>query len=213
MRHTIMRPIFIFLVLFLLSSCTPRIYGVPEEQWATLSKDEREQAIEHHQQMEVLREQRRFEEEKVRAEQERQQRLEMEQQQAQVEQIYAGERGIRGDLLRVTIHGGELRINGKHRAYKPVSFQIADGEQKIITFTHPKKHHYQTDIMINYDDGILSFDDEQGRKHRYRYELAYQPKWRRGMHYRNITLNKHSHSQARNIAIIVDAIPLPHRRY
>lgn len=209
MRQTIMRPIFIILALFLLSSCTPRIYGVPEDQWAALSADEREQAIEHHQEIELLREQRRIEEAKVAAEQEKKQRLEMEYRQARADQIYSGERGIRGDLLRVTIRGGELYIKGKHRHYSPVSFKIADGEQKTITFYHPKKSHYQTDVTIEYYDGVLSFDDD----HNYdrRYDLVYEPEWRHGKHYRNITLNKRSHSQARNIEIIVDAVALPRR--
>jgi len=206
-----MRPIFIIIALFLLSSCTPRIYGVSEDQWATLSADEREQTIEHHQAMELLREQRRIEEAKITAEQEKQQRLEMEYRQAQAEQIYSGERGIRGDLLRVTIRGGELKINGQHRPYSPVSFRIVDGEQKTITFSHPKKHHYQTDIMVEYFDGVLTFDYDRRQHYEYRYELVYEPKWRQGMHYRNITLHKHSHSQARNIEIIVDAVALPRR--
>jgi len=211
MRQTIMRPIFIILALFLLSSCTPRIYGVPEDQWATLSADEREQTIEHHQEMELLREQRRIEEVKIAAEQEKQQRLEIEYRQAQADQIYSGERGIRGDLLRVTIRGGELRINGKHRPYSPVSFRIADGEQKTITFTHPKKHHYQTDVVIEYYDGVLTFDNDRRYNYEYRYELVYEPEWRRGKHYHNISLHKRSHSQARNIEIIIDAVALPRR--
>jgi len=206
-----MRPIFIILALFLLSSCTPRIYGVPEDQWAALSADEREQTIEHHQEMELLRAQRRIEEAKIAAEQEKQQRLEMEYRQAQADQIYSGERGIRGDLLRVTIRGGELRINGQHRPYSPVSFRIADGEQKTITFTHPNKHHYQTDVVIEYYDGVLSFDNDPRRNYKYHYELVYEPEWRRGKHYRNISLHKYSHSQARNIEIIIDAVALPRR--
>jgi len=206
-----MRPIFIIIALFLLSSCTPKIYGITEEQWATLSADEREQTIEHHQEMELLREQRRIEEAKIVAEQEKQQRLEMEYRQAQAEQIYSGERGIRGDLLRVTIRGGELLINGRHRPFSPVSFRIVDGEQKTITFSHPKKHHYQTDIIIEYFDGVLTFDYDRKQQYEYHYELVYEPKWRQGMHYRNVTFNKHSRSQARNIEIIVDAVALPRR--
>ncbi|NOQ81523.1 MAG: hypothetical protein GQ548_03225 [Methylophaga sp.] len=206
-----MRLIFIILALLTLSSCTTRIYGVPEDQWATLSPTEREQAIEHHQEMELLREQRRIEEAKVAAEQEKKQRLEMEYRQARADQIYSGERGIRGDLLRVTIRGGELYIKGKHRHYSPVSFKIADGEQKTITFYHPKKSHYQTDVAIEYYDGVLTFDYDQSRNYKYRYELVYEPEWRHGKHYRNITFNKHSHSRAKNIEIIVDAISLPHR--
>jgi len=206
-----MRLMFILIAVFLLSSCTPTIYGISEDQWATLSADEREQAIEHHQQMDLLREQRRIEEAKVAAEQEKQRRVEMESRQAYAEEIYAGERGIRGDLLRVTIRGGELYLNRKHRPYKPVSFKIADGERKIITFSHPKKHHYQTDVVIEYIDGILTFDNDRRSNYEYHFELVYEPEWRHGKHYRNITLNKRSHSQARNIEIIVDAVALPRR--
>ncbi len=204
-----MRLILILLALFTLSGCANRIYGISEEQWATLSTLEREQTIEHYQQMELLREQRRIEEAKIAVEQEKQLLLEMERRQAYADEIYTGKRGIRGDLLRVTIRGGELYLNGKFRSYSPVSFRIADGEQKIITFYHPQKKRYQIDIPVEYYDGILSFDYE---RERYRYDLAYEPEWRHGKYYRNITLHKYSTSRARNIEIIVEAVPLP-RRY
>ena len=201
-----MRLIFILLAVFLLSSCAPTIYGVSEEQWATLSTDEREQAIEHHQQMELLREQRHIEEAKIAIEQEKQQLLEMEHRQAHADEIYSGKSGIQGDLLRVTIRGGELYLNGKFRSYSPVSFRIADGEQKVITFYHPRKHHYKIDIPVEYYDGILSFDYA---RESYRYDLVYEPEWRHGKYYRNITLHKYSTSRARNIEIIVEAVSLP----
>jgi len=207
-----MRLILILLALFTLSGCANRIYGVSEEQWVTLSPSEREQTIEHYQQMELLREQRRIEEAKIAVEREKQQLLEMEYRQAHVESIYAGESGIRGDLLRVTIRGGELYINGEHRHYSPVSFRIADGERKIITFSHPHKRHYQIDVPVEYYDGVLSFDYDPDDSYDYRYNLAYEPEWRRGRYYRNITLHKHSPSKARNIEIIVEAVKLP-RRY
>jgi len=209
MRLTFMRLIFIALALFSLTSCAAKIYGVSEQQWAVLSTEERAKAIDHHQEMERLRELRRIEDAKVAAEQEKQRLLDMQIRQAHAEQIYSGERGIRGDLLRVTIRGGELHINGKHRPYKPVSFRIVDGERKTITFHHPKKHHYQTDVVVEYDDGILTFDHNRGHRYEYRYELAYEPKWRHGMRYRNITFNKHSHLRAKNIDIIIDAVALP----
>lgn len=48
-----MRLIFIALVLFSLTSCASKIYGVSEEQWAVLSTEERAKAIEHHHEMNV----------------------------------------------------------------------------------------------------------------------------------------------------------------
>ncbi|NOQ93137.1 MAG: hypothetical protein GQ547_00710 [Methylophaga sp.] len=206
-----MRLIFILLALSTLASCANRIYGVPEEQWATLSSSEREQTIAHHQEMEVLREQRRIEEAKVAAEQEKQYLLEMEARQDHVDQIYAQEPNIQGDLLRVTIRSGELYIHGQHRQYRPVSFRIADGEQKIITFQHSQKRHYQIDVPVEYYNGVLSFDYEQGNRYDYRYDLAYEPTWRHGKYYQNITLHKHSHSQARNIEIIIETASQHHR--
>jgi len=207
-----MRFVLILTILLQISACSSRIYGVQEEQWMQLSPDEREQAIEHYNQMEILRAQRRIEEEKVALEKEKQQTLVMASRQEHANKIYAGEAGVRGDLLRVTIRGGELYMHGKHRHYSPVSFKIADGEQKVITFSHPHKRHYQIDVPVEYYDGVLSFDYDPDDSYDYRYNLAYEPEWRRGRYYRNITLHKHSPSKARNIEIIVEAVNLP-RRY
>jgi len=200
---------YILFLTLLISACTPRIYGVSEDSWHLLSQSERAQAIAHYQQMEVLREQRRIENAKIAVEQEKQQLLETEQRQAHINEIYTGYEGAQGDLLRVTISGGQMRLNGKLRSYRPVSFRIADGEKKTITFHNPQKQRYQTTISVEYSDGVLSFDNE---RERYRHDLAYEPKWRHGQYYKNITLHKHSASRAKNIDIIVEAIPLP-RRY
>jgi len=206
-----MKLVLLIVILLQISACSSRIYGIHEEQWLQLSPTERKDAIEHHQQMEILREQRYIEEAKVAVEREKQQLLEMEQRQVHIEQIYSGERGIRGDLLRVTIRKGSLYINGKHRHYSPVSFRIADGEKKLITFHHPQKHHYQIDIPVEYIDGVLSFDYDSDTDYDYRHTLAYEPVWRRGKYYKGISLHKHSPSQARNIEIIIEAVPLPKR--
>ncbi len=138
----------------------------------------------------------------------------MEHRQVRVEEIYAGKVGVQGDLLRVTIRGGEFYFNGKHRHYRPVSFKIADGERKIVTFHHPKKYHYQIKVPIEYYDGVLSFDYDPNvlYGYDYRHNLTYEPEWRRGKYYNHITLHEYSNSRARNIEISVEAVDMP-RRY
>jgi len=115
-----MRAIFIFMLL-IVSGCANKIYGVTEAEWGKLTASERKQAIEHYQQQEVLREKHRVEVARVAAEKEKQKRLEMEYRQVRVKEIYAGKSGVQGDLLRVTIRGGEIAFYGKHRNYSPVS--------------------------------------------------------------------------------------------
>lgn len=196
----------------LLNACAPTIYGVNEDQWNDLSSSERGLAIKHYQKMELLYEQSRIEGKKLALEKEKQHTLMMEAQQKHADKIYTGEAGIRGDLLRVTIRGGEVYMNGKHRRYNPLSIQIADGEQKILRFQHPKRSTYQTDIGIKYSNGILRFDAGSKYSKSYHYDFVYEPSWRYGKRYKNITLNKRSHSRAKHIEVIVDAVPLPRFR-
>jgi len=209
-----MRILFIIFMLLSVSACANKIYGVTEEQWGKLTASERNQAIEHHQQKEVLREKRRVEFAKIAAEKEKQKRLKMEHRQARVKEIYAGKVGVQGDLLRVTIRGGKFYFNGKHRHYRPVSFSIADGERKIITFHHPKKHYYLIKVPIEYYDGTLSFDFDPNVPYGYdyRHDIIYEPEWRKGKYYNHITLHEYSNSRARDIGISVEAVKMP-RRY
>lgn len=206
-----MKLLALLIISFSIFSCTPSIYGVSKNNWDILSPSERQQVIAHHQEMETLREQRRTEEAKIALEKEKYLQQELEVRQQQADKIYAGQSGIQGDLLRVTIFGGQVLMRGKHRRYSPVSLRIADGEQKTVLFHHPEKRRYQTDIIIKYYDGLLTFDDAQGQEENYSYPIAYIPEWRKGKQYSNISLNKRSHSEARNINIVVDAIRLPRR--
>ena len=206
-----MKLLTVSILILCISACTPTIYGVSKDNWQSLSQSERKQAIEHYQKMEVLHEQRRIEEAKIATEQAKQQQLEIKAREQQAKKIYAGQSGVQGDLLRVTIFEGEVLMNGKHRRYSPVSLRIADGEQKTVLFHHPEKRRYQTEIIITYYDGLLTFDDAQGREGNYSYPIAYIPKWRHGKQYSNISLNKRSHSEAKNINIVIDAIELPQR--
>lgn len=207
-----MKLLVVFLMSINLFSCTPTIYGVSQDNWHTLSESERQQAIKHYQEIEILREKRRIEESKIELAKEKHRQLKLEARQHYVDKVYTGEAGVRGDLLRVTIFGGQVEMNGKHRHYSPVSLKIVDGEQKTVTFHHPEKRRYKTEIKITYIDGLLTFDEHQGRKRNYSYPIAYEPKWRKGAQYNNINLSKRSHSHAKNISIIIDAVALP-RRY
>jgi len=159
--------------------------------------------------MDASREKRRV----LKAERDKQNQQEMKYRQARVKEIYTGESGVQGDLLRVTIRGGEIAFYGKHRNYSPVSFKITDGERKIITFHHPEKRRYKIEVPIEYYNGVLSFDYDPNSSYGndYRHNLIYEPEWRRGKYYKHITLHDYSNSRARNIEIIVEAIDFPRR--
>lgn len=212
-EYKIMKLLTIYALTLFIFACTPNIYGVSKNNWETLSPSERKQAIEHYQKMEELREQRRIENAKVDLEKEKYRQQQLEARQHHAKKVYAGQAGVRGDLLRITIFGGQIEMNGKHRHYSPVSLKIVDGEQKTVIFHHPEKRRYQTEIQISYIGGLLTFDESQGREGNYSHPIAYEPKWRKGARYNNINLNKRSHSHAKNISIIIDAIALPKRHY
>ncbi len=201
----------LIVTLIFLASCTKRLYGVPEEQWLLLDKNERVETIKGYNAVEKIKAESRLLKQQQQYEQAKQQQLQLDlinaEKQHKIESIYQGY-GQYGDLLRVTIQNGKIDFNGKHRFYQPISFKLADGEQKTITFNATGKYrHYKRNVLVSYDDGVVLFDCNNRRhsiecgKH-----FAHEPEWRRGKRYKHISLHKSSKTEAQDISVIIQLV-------
>ncbi len=188
-------------VSLLFAACTPTHFGVPEEEWQAMSEAERVTTIKGYNERQRLREERRLEDEKRRrviAEAEMRERNEY------IDAIYAGRRGQVGDLLRVSLKGGKLRLSGKHREYRPFSFKIADRECKKVEFFNNKKHRsYHGTLEVCYEDGTLLVD-VSGRGQDYGAEaFVFDPSWMKGATYQHV--QTHGRTELKNVDIAVVA--------
>jgi len=128
----------ISVILLLIAACTPYIYGVPQENWDRMSQTERVEAMrvyerEQQEQRRVAEEQRRAAEERARRqaferEQERARQAALERARLErIEALHQG-RGAYGELIRVRLQGGRIKIGDRHHHYQPLTFTIADSE-------------------------------------------------------------------------------------
>jgi hypothetical protein len=143
----------------LCTACTPYLYGVPQESWDRMSETER---------VEAMRVYERQQQEATRAAEERAQRraLEREQERARqaalererlerIEALHDG-RGAYGELIRVRLQGGTIRIGDRHHHYQPLTFTIADGETRRIPVSDQKGR--EVDISASYGGGALTLE-------------------------------------------------------
>jgi len=156
---TTLRILLPVLIALLLSACVPYYYGIREDVWVTMSEPERLAAIDAYKERqlaiqranEARAEQHRLELERMREAREDEEARHR----ARIEAFYQMQHNY-GDMVRVRLQGGTMRINGHSRAYRPVVFTITDGEVRTITI-------YATngdivDLQVAYIDGRLYFD-------------------------------------------------------
>lgn len=169
------RSIIGFVLLFCLTACTPYIYGIPQDSWDRLSEPERQRVMASYEREEQARRQ-------AEAEQARRQALERERERARqaaverarherIEAIHRGD-GAYGELLRVRLQGGDIKIGDRHHRYEPITFTIADGETLRIGVADRKGR--ETGLLVTYAGGALSFDG---------ISFPYNRSWGRGMLY------------------------------
>ncbi|ALC16658.1 hypothetical protein DSOUD_1886 [Desulfuromonas soudanensis] len=172
------------LILFTLG-CTPMMYGVSLETWESLNEAQRLETIDGYNQRQVALQQARAKAARSRAaalELQRQRESEEDRlRQVRVDAVYRGE-GHYGDLLRITIAGGDLNFSGKQRPYDSLSFKIAEGEIKSLQVTGDKRR--RATLVVSYLDGTLIIDDPsaKGRRHG-GIRLGYDPSWGQGKTY------------------------------
>ncbi len=160
----------------LLSACTPYIYGVPQPTWDTMSPQERQETMRNYEERQRAL-QRAAEERARQMALERQRRAEEERRaRERIAAIHAGE-GRYGDLLRVSLRGGEARIGDRVYRFRPFSFMIADGEAVQIPVVGWQG---RTGVLTaSYADRLLSIDGEgRGGAH-----FPFERRWDRGAFY------------------------------
>lgn len=155
MKHLLLLPLFIALF----AGCQSFPMGLSEAQWKALSPAEQAdytrqqtQLNEQRRQEQEAGEQRRKSEEGTRASEERQ----------RVQFAYA--RARYGDIVTVTIQGGMVAIDGKHRPYEPVRFDLVRGERKEVEFVQQGRSSSRNKIDVRLsDDGNTFYFDESAR--------------------------------------------------
>lgn len=146
-------------LLMLLTACTSYIYGVPQETWDRMSQQERVEARREFERQEAAR-QRAAEEqarrEAILRERERVRKAEEERlRRERIEAIHRGE-GAYGELIRVRLQGGRMKIGDRHHRYQPITFTLADGESREIGIADRKGR--ETDLVATYAGGSLVLD-------------------------------------------------------
>lgn len=158
-------------------------YGVPAEVWQRMSESERMEAIRGYNERERMRLEQARQEAEFRRQRELQEAAERE---ARIRAIRDGEAGVAGDLVRVSVQGGDMRLGGRHRPYAPLAFSIVSGEQLRITVISDdgrQSGSYRAELHVSYHDGLLLIDAPQGERDARGMRLTYEPAWRNGARY------------------------------
>jgi len=136
------------LLLFALVGCATYPMGLTKEQWNTLSP---EQQSDYRVKQSQLDEQNRQANEALRREQ-------LSETNERLATIYADPQY--GDIIVVTIDGGEIGIGNKRQRYLPVHFLLARGEVKVIPFINANKpaSFRQIQMQLSEDGRTFCFD-------------------------------------------------------
>lgn len=201
--------VFLFLMLLAaaLAACTPMIHGVPEDRWARMSESERNAAREAYAERQRQWELQRAEQARRDAAAAEMQRREAHEQalrdREQIEAIHRGESGVYGDLIQVSVSGGSMDFYGKRMPYEPVTFRLANREQRLISIRSIGDRGYRKlEVPVSFVDGTLTFD--VGRQP---IRLLQSPGWRRGELHAGLATGKHSKSDGVGLNLRVEIIP------
>ena len=123
--------------------------------------------------------------------------------QARIQAIHRGEAGRHGDLIRVTIQGGTVRFR-HHRGYRPVTFNIADGETRNIVFRSAQRHSRSRFVRVSYVDHVFVLEAGTRGATGYRYS----PRWSFGRGYRPVHLSRYTASQGRGLQVGIKIVPM-----
>jgi hypothetical protein len=159
-EETVMHKLLIFCLALaaMLAACTHYMYGVPQETWDRMSEAERIEAIRAYEVEQQARRQA-AEERAQRRALERERELERARQAAlereRIEAIHRGE-GAYGELIRVRLQGGRMKIGGQHHRYEPLTFTIATGETRTIPVVDNRGR--EVDLVVTYAGGALAVE-------------------------------------------------------
>lgn len=169
----------LFLLLGL-AACAPYMYGVPQESWDKMSQTERVEAMRVYERNEQARRVAAEERARTRAIEEQTRRMAAEEQarreareRDRIEAIYRGE-GAYGDLIKVRLQGGVIRIGDRLQRYEPLTFNIANGETRRIEVIDHRGR--VADLTVAYADGAFFLEGTR---------FSYEKGWERGRGYAN----------------------------
>ena len=190
------------LLLFILSACTPMIYGVPQETWDGMNQEQRSATIEIYKERQLARQIAAEERARQHAIYLEEQRL-MEEAEAealryQVEAIYRGN-GNYGDLLRVRIEKGTAYFRGQIRQYDPVAFQLAKGEIKDITIATTKNR--RVTLIAYYDGANLYLDGNKNTRQKNMSKILYDNRWSQGLTYTDVYTNNKAKLKGADVTV------------
>lgn len=162
-------------LITLLVACVPSMYGVPQETWDRMSESERIEAMRVYEREQQARRQaaeERARRQALERERERVRQAEIERaRRERIEAIHRGE-GAYGELIRVRLQGGRIKLGDRHHRYEPITFTIADGETVKIGVSDGRGRG--ADLVVSYGGGALSLDGSR---------FPYERRWGRGTVY------------------------------
>ena len=190
MKRTHFTSLFLLVALLFALGCESYPMGMSKEEWVLLSPEQQAQA--RQQQAAIDAENRR-----IAAEEEARQRQidadEHARRQAELEHRYSHARY--GDIVSITVEGGQMKFSGDHRTYEPVAFDLVRGESKTIVFRRDDKPKYTLSVVVRLsDDGrTFYFDDSSSKR------LTFIEKtWDRGQVY-TIAIHRNGNSEPKNV--------------
>jgi hypothetical protein len=147
------------LLAVFLTACASSMYGVPRETWDRMSEPERIEAMHVYEREQQARRQaaeERARRQALEREREKARQAELERaRRERIEAIHRGE-GAYGELIRVRLQGGRIKVGDRHYRYEPITFTIADGETRKIGVADQKGR--EVALVVTYAGGVLSFD-------------------------------------------------------
>jgi len=179
-----MKPWILIAALVLVCACTPHIYGVPQPTWDRMSEAERVEAMHLYNERQIAYQQAAAERARLRSlELERQHQREAEEarlRELRFAAIYGGDGGY-GELVRIRLQGGWIKLSGRFYAYAPVTFLIANHEYKTIEILdgRGRKGHLQ----VYYVDGNLYLDGNDASHKRHALLIGQNSGWHDGKLY------------------------------
>lgn len=197
-----MRRLFLIALLFL-SACATTHFGVSEEAWERMSEAERMETIRGYNERNRLRQEAAQREAEARRVAEREAALARE---ARVRDIHAG-RGRPGDLIRVSLRDGAMRLGGKHRDFAPLAFSLASGEalRLEVLSTDGRNRSYQAQLGVSYEDGLLLLDTSAAARDTRAARLTFEPQWRHGARY---LIDSRGPLELREVEVMVSTVPV-----
>ena len=159
MKHPILC-ILALLACLVFGGCDNYPMGLNEQQWNALNPTQ--QAEYRARQTEIDQENNRRQEARREAE-ERDRRAAQEREQFRIAELYRHAR--QGDIITVSISGGQVAFYGKRHEFEPLAFDLVRGEHREVEFRRRGKGETTRVEVALSEDGNTFYFDHPSRKH------------------------------------------------